>query len=84
MLLKYDQIIKYQLRAGIVEIVKPNTLRESSQGDCKFFMHYLPHRRVVHEDNQTTKLRIVYDGSVQALGDSYSLNVSTNWIKLYT
>ena len=78
MLLKYDQIIKYQLRAGIVEIVKPNTLRESSQGDCKFFMHYLPHRRVVHEDNQTTKLRIVYDGSVQALGDSYSLNVSTN------
>ena len=74
MLLKYDQIIKYQLRAGITEIVKPNTLRESSQGDCKSFMHYLPHRRVVHKDNQTTKLRIVYDGSVQALGDSYSLN----------
>ena len=37
-------------------------------------MHYLPHRRVVHEDNQATKLRIVYNGSVQALGDSYSLN----------
>ena len=73
MMLEYDKIIKDQLKAGIIETVKPDILSESTRGDCKSSIHYLPHHGVVREDRQTTKLRIVYDGSARALGDSYSL-----------
>lgn len=63
---EYDKIIKEQLRLGIVEPV-PNT-NHGAAG--KPVIHYLPHHGVV----QTTKLRIVYDGSVCDVGDDYSLN----------
>ena len=76
MLLEYDQIIKDQLRTGIIEVVGPNLI--NAAGTCphnsNFLVHYLPHHGVVRQDSQTTKLRIVYDGSAQALGDLYSLN----------
>ena len=37
-------------------------------------MHYLPNHGVVGQGSQTTKLRIVYDGSARGLGEQYSLN----------
>lgn len=66
MLLEYDKIIKDQLRQGIVERVEGL----SNQGN----FHYLPHHGVVRQDSETTKLRVVYDGSARAIGDDYSLN----------
>ena len=36
--------------------------------------HYLPHHGVVHQESETTKLRIVYNGSAKAVGDDFSLN----------
>ena len=36
--------------------------------------HYLPHHGVVRQESETTKLRIVYNGSAKAVGDDYSLN----------
>ena len=74
-LLVYDKIIKDQLKSGIIEIIKHESPSETSQDDCcKPRLHYLPHHGVVRQDSQTTKLRIVYNGSARALGDQYSLN----------
>ena len=36
--------------------------------------HYLPHHGVIRKESQTTKLKIVYDGSARDVGDDYSLN----------
>ena len=62
-----------QMKSGIVEITEPDLPTEAPQGENRP-IHYLPHHEVVHQDSQATKLRIVYNGSAQALGDSYSLN----------
>ena len=63
---EYDEIIRKQ-EEGIVETVdcldvpnKPGSV------------HYIPHREVIREDKDTTKLRIVYDAS--ARNDGPSLN----------
>ncbi len=40
-------------------------------GDC---VHYLPHHAVIRRDRETTKLRIVYDGSAKPPDRDYSLN----------
>ena len=37
-------------------------------------MHYLPHHCVIRQDKQTTKLRIVYNGSAKTKSDTVSLN----------
>ena len=64
---EYDEIIRKQEEEGIVETVdcldvpnKPGSV------------HYIPHREVIREDKDTTKLRIVYDAS--ARNDGPSLN----------
>ena len=77
MLLEYDKIIRDQLEAGIIEIVKPDSTNRAAGAPTHTYnlpVHYLPHHGVVRQDSQTTKLRIVYDGSARALGDLYSLN----------
>ena len=65
MLLEYDNIIREQLRQGIVEYVddqeKPKPFNSN--------YHYLPHHGVIHQDSKTTKLRIVYDGSAKETRD---------------
>ena len=70
MLSEYDNIIREQLRQGIVEYVGSQEKPKSFSGDY----HYLPHHGVIRQDSETTKLRIVYDGSAKAVGDEYSLN----------
>ena len=51
----YDNIIKEQLKGGIIEKVAELEASERQ--------HYLPHKAVVRENAETTKVRIVYDAS---------------------
>ena len=66
---EYDRIIKEQLEMGIIEEVKTKI-------DDKFSadVHYLPHHAVLRRDRETTKVRVVYDGSAKSPGNNYSLN----------
>ena len=73
-LLEYDKIIKEQLQARIIGIVEPELVQGAAKASDNLPFHYLPHHGVVHQSSQTTKLRIVYDGSACGLGDHYSLN----------
>ena len=61
---QYQEIIKDQERQGIIE----KAPQESSQR--KF---YIPHKHVVKESAETTKVRIVYDESARESDDSPSL-----------
>ena len=54
--------------------MEPEVVQESSKASGNHSFHYLPHHGVVRHSSQTTKLRIVYDGSARGLGDHYSLN----------
>ena len=63
-LTQYDEIIRDQLRQGIVETADP-----SDAGPIGA-THYLPHHAVIREDKLTTKLRIVYDASARSNGPS--------------
>lgn len=61
----YDNIIKEQLSEGIIEkaVEKP---------DGKEF--YIPHKPVIRENAESTKMRIVYDASARSNVTSPSLN----------
>ena len=56
----YDQIIREQLDMGIIEHVDLSVPKEVNQ------IHYLPHHSIIWQDEDTTKLRIVYDASARA------------------
>ena len=71
LLQEYDKIIQEQLQLRIVELVSDGSVDSVSD---KGVIHYLPHRGVVRRDSQTTKLRVVYDGSARVMGEEYSLN----------
>ena len=49
-------IIQNQLEQGIVEVVREN---DASSGT----VHYLPHHAVVRRDNDTIKVKVIYDAS---------------------
>ena len=61
----YDKIIQDQIKQGIVE-------RAENEATNKEF--YIPHKPVVRESAETTKIRIVYDASVRADPKVPSLN----------
>ena len=64
----YDKIIQDYIKEGIVERIDHfdnNTILGR--------VHYLPHRGVVREDHDTTKLRIVFDASAK-IRNELSLN----------
>ena len=63
---EYDRIIQDQLKEGIVERVS-----DESQGERAF---YLPHKAVIRETAESTKMRIVFDASAKASHGSPSLN----------
>ena len=60
MLRKYDEIMKAQLSAGIIERVATKAVIGE--------VTYSPHRAVIRDDKETTKLRIVYDLSAKNKG----------------
>lgn len=57
LLQEYDNIVGDQTKSGVIE----------SANDV--FVHYLPHREV-REDENTTKVRVVYDASAKGHGTS--------------
>ena len=50
---EYDEIIRDQLRKGIIETIPASEMTPRVS-------HYLPHHAVVHRDKSTTKVRVVY------------------------
>ena len=65
----YSEIIETQKAEGIVEVAS-----QDSQG-VEF---YIPHKPVVRESAESTKMRIVYDASAKANGEAPSLNQCLN------
>ena len=65
----YDKIIRDQEQAGIVERVP-----EEETSINKSWVHYSPHHAVIRKDRETTKVRIVYDGSAKSSKEELSLN----------
>ncbi|CAB3999250.1 Hypothetical predicted protein [Paramuricea clavata] len=63
----YDSVIKQQLESGIIEAVP----EEDDDSDGSY---YLPHHGVLREDKETTKLRVVFDGSAEPNEESPSIN----------
>ena len=57
LLKEYDQIISDHIKEGILEEV-PIGFKTSN-------VHYLPHRAVIKEDRETTKVCIVFDASAK-------------------
>ena len=64
---EYNAIIEEQLKTGIIERV---SLENEEHDNC----HFLPHHCVVRHDHDTTKVRIVFDGSAKESKDMPSLN----------
>lgn len=67
LLREYDAIFKEQLANGIIEKVPDN---QETKGDT----HFICHHGVVKRDRETTKLRVVFDGSARSAKDVLSLN----------
>ena len=65
---QYNQIIQQQEELGIIEKIEPN---KNEQCTLK---NYIPHHAVIKESSETTKVRIVFDGSAKARKGSPSLN----------
>ena len=65
MLQDYDPIILNQLSSEIVEVAPEHASEKE---------FYIPHRPVVKETSETTKLRIVYDALAHARTNAPSLN----------
>ena len=70
LLTEYDNIIQEQLNTGIIEEVSNGDFNNEKAAQ----IHYLPHHAVVRKDRETTKVRIVYDGSAKTSKDDNSLN----------
>ena len=64
LLKEYDKIFKEQEQMGIIEPVA--TTDEAS--------YFLPHHAVVRQDKETSKVRVVFDGSARPSKDDLSLN----------
>ena len=64
---EYDNTFKTQLETGIIEQV------HRSEWDSRQ-SHFLSHHCVIREDKDTTRLRIVFDGSAKSNHRFYLLN----------
>ena len=62
---EYDAIIREQLEKGIVEEAPDKVVGRE---------YYMPHRAVIREEAESTKMRVVYDCSARAEGGAPSLN----------
>ena len=66
---QYDEVIKEQIESGVVEVVDKDCDEPVALGK----IHYIPHRGVIRQTSETTKLRIVYDASCK-VDNEVSLN----------
>ena len=62
---EYDAIIREQLQNNVVEVAPEEIMGKE---------FYIPHKAVIRETAETTKMRIVYDASARATPESPSLN----------
>ena len=60
----YCEIMKTQEQSGIIEEVKKDEIAVVGK------TYYMPHHAVVKEDKETTKIRVVFDGSSKCEGPS--------------
>ena len=67
LLAEYDAIIREQLETGIIERVDKDA---EQLENC----HFLPHHCVLRHDHDTTKVRIVFDGSARESKHTPSIN----------
>ena len=67
LLCEYNNVIKQQTKDGIVERVLDQN--EPDEGT-----YYLPHHGVIRSDKETTKLRVVFDGSAKPDNTNLSIN----------
>ena len=67
LLQKYDKVIKDQLEKGVIEAVD----EQKEQSDKQ---HYIPHHAIIKPENNTTKLRVVYDAFTKTKKSNPSLN----------
>lgn len=67
----YDKISREQEQTGIVERVQEE---QSSSTIDNSRVYYSPHHAVITKDRETTKVRIVYDGSAKSSKEELSLN----------
>ena len=77
---EYDDIIQEQLKSGIIEkLPNPEVETRNKEG-----VHYLPHHAVIRQNRETTKLRIVYDGSAKIGGTrTFPQRLLTSWSELH-
>ena len=68
-MIEYDKLIKQYINDGIVEPIRSSS---KTSYDLRS-VHYLPHRAVVCQNRDTTKVRIVFDASTHVNNES-SLN----------
>ena len=66
---EYDAVIRTQLQDGIVEQAPKITTNQE---------FYIPHKAVIKESSETTKMRVVYDASARADPSAPSLNDCLN------
>ena len=62
---EYDQIIQIQLSAGIIK---------KAPKEVKEIEFYIPHKPVVKEEAESTKIRIIYNASTKLIISSPSVN----------
>ena len=67
LLKEYDSIMNDQLEKGIIESVP-------TEGTEPNNVHFMPYHAVVRQDKETTKLRVVYDGSAKKPQQTHSIN----------
>ena len=65
---EYDKVIQEQINEGIIEKVSETNASEEGKE------FYPPHRPVIRESAEATKIRIVHDASAKPNKDSVSLN----------
>ena len=63
----YNDISNEQLASNITKKLSEH---ESEKINDIGIVHYLPHRPVIKEERETTKVRIVFDGSSKITGPS--------------
>ena len=72
---EYNNTINDQLERGVEEVPSEDVgsvVNQASEEEKP--IHYMPHHAVVRQDKDTTKLRVVYDGSTKSETEGRSLN----------